>query len=245
MNHRNHSVLGLRITSAALIASLAFAAPAFAVPSTPAASSESTAVLDARTSAFRAELAAKQARLEEFKAQLDALDRELGIASEAYNASVEELAATRNRLSATQIDLGNAETAYGAQSELLQERARSIYRAGELDVLDLLIGAKSLPDLVGRLRFLNALGESDADIAATLRAQRDQISQTADDLKSAEQKAAELEFTLKARQIEVLLRIEDRQKLLAEAETDLLDLLDSEAGHRQSEEAAFMREILS
>lgn len=245
MNYRNHSVLGLRITSAALIASLAFATPAFAVPSTPAASSESTAVLDARTSAFRAELAAKQARLEEFKAQLDALDRELGIASEAYNASVEELAATRNRLSATQIDLGNAETAYGAQSELLQERARSIYRAGELDVLDLLIGAKSLPDLVGRLRFLNAIGESDADIAATLRAQRDQIGQTAEDLKSAEQKASELEFTLKARQIEVLLRIEDRQKLLAEAETDLLELLDSEAGHRQSEEAAFMREILS
>lgn len=50
---------------------------------------------------------------------------------------------------------------------------------------------------------------------------------------------------LKARQIEVMLRIEDRQKMMAEAEADLLELLDSEAGRRQSEEAAFMREILS
>lgn len=228
-----------------LVASLVFATPAFAAPSTPSASTETTASLSAETAAFRAELAAKQARLEEFKAQLDALDRELEIASEAYNASAEELNATKTRLTATEIDLGNAENAYSAQSDLLEERAQNIYRNGELDVLEMLLSAKSVPDLVGRLRFLNAIGESDADIAATLRAQRDQIAQTAEDLKTAEQKAAELEFTLKARQIEVMLRIEDRQKMMAEAEADLLELLDSEAGRRQADEAAFMREILS
>lgn len=246
LNHGYHSHFGLRVIAATLVASLIFAAPAFAAPSTPpTASSESTAALDAETAAFRAELVARQARLEEFKAQLDALDRELEIASEAYNASVEELNTTKTRLTATQIDLDNAENAYGAQADLLQERAQNIYRNGELDILDLLLGAKSVSDLIGRIRFLNAIGESDADIAATLHAQRDQISQTAEDLKTAEQKAAELEFTLKARQIEVMLRIADRQKMLAEAETDLLELLDNEAGRRQSEEAAFMREILS
>jgi peptidoglycan hydrolase CwlO-like protein len=243
---RTHRSTAAGLTVAAIVASLLLATPVYAAPTTsPAPSSESTAALDAETAAFRAELAEKQARLEEFKAQLDALDRELEIASEAYNASVEELDATKTRLSATQVDLGNAENAYIAQADLLEQRARDIYRNGELDVLDLLLSAKSVPDLIGRIRFLNAIGESDADIAATLRAQRDQIAQTAEDLKTAEQKAAEIEFTLKARQIEVMLRIEDRQKMLAEAETDILELLDSEAGHRQSEEAAFMREILS
>jgi len=245
LTKRSHRSRGARTIAALLVASLAFAAPAVATPTTTTPSTESTAALSAETAAFRAELAARQARLEEFKAQLDALDRELEIASEAYNASVEELNATKTRLTATEIDLGNAESAYGAQSDLLQERAQNIYRNGELDVLEMLLSAKSVPDLVARLRFLNAIGESDADIASTLRAQRDQIAQTAEDLKTAEQKAAELEFTLKARQIEVMLRIEDRQKMMAEAETDLLELLDSEAGRRQSEEAAFMREILS
>ncbi len=242
----SHRSFGASTIAALLAASLVFATPAFAAPSTPStSSSESTATLDAETAAFRAELAARQARLEEFKAQLDALDRELEIASEAYNASVEELNATKTRLTATEIDLTNAQYAYGAQSDLLQERAQNIYRNGELDVLDLLLGAKSVPDLLGRIKFLNAIGESDADIAATLRAQRDQIAETAEDLKTAEQKAEELEFTLKARQIEVMLRIEDRQKMLADAEADVLELLDSEAGRRQADEAAFMREILA
>ncbi len=245
MIQRKQRSSGARTVAALLVASLVFATPAFAAPSTPSPSAETTASLSAETAAFRAELAARQTRLEEFKAQLDALDRELEIASEAYNASVEELDATKTRLTATEIDLGNAEGAYNTQSDLLEERAQNIYRNGELDVLEMLLSAKSVPDLVGRLRFLNAIGESDAAIAATLRAQRDQIAQTAEDLKTAEQKAEELEFMLKARQIEVMLRIEDRQKMMAEAEADLLELLDSEAGRRQSEEAAFMREILS
>lgn len=246
MKVRNHRSTAARVIVATIIASMTLAMPAYAAPSstsTPTAGIP-TAV-DAETAEFRAELARRQARLDEFKAQLDELDRELAIAAEAYNASVEELNATKARLTATQTDLDNARLAYNTQSDLLGERARDIYRNGELNVLDTLLGAKSVSDLIGRIRFLNALGESDADIAETLRAQRDQIQATAEDLKTAEQKAEELEFTLKARQIEVLLRIQERQDKLASAEADLIELLESEAGRRQSEEAALMAEILS
>lgn len=235
-----------RVIASAIIASMLLATPVYAAPS-----SASTATADipvptsAETAEFRAELARRQARLDEFKAQLDELDRELAIAAEAYNASVEELNATKARLSVTQIDLDNAQSAYSYQSDLLNQRAADIYRNGQLNVLDTLLSAKSVSDLIGRIRFLNALGESDADITATLRAQRDQIKQTADDLKTAEQKAEELEFTLKARQIEVLLRVQERQEMMAQAEADLIALLDSEAARRQMDEAALMREILS
>ncbi len=235
-----------RFIAAALISSLMLASPVYAAPSAPSTGTADVAApLDAKTAEFRAELARRQARLDAFKTQLDELDRELAIAAEAYNASVEELNATKVRLSATQTDLDNAQSAYGTQNDLLKERAQDIYRNGELNVLDTLLGAKSVSDLIGRIRFLNALGESDAEITATLRGQRDQIRQTAEDLKTAEQKAAELEFTLKARQIEVLLRVQERQEMLAQAEKDLLELLDSEAARRQSDEAALMREILS
>ncbi len=223
-----------------------FVFPAYGAPSSATTATAGVqAPSDAQTAEFRAELARRQARLEEFKAQLDELDRELAIASEAYNASVEELNATKTRLSVTQIDLANAQSAYATQNDLLEDRAGAIYRNGQLNVLDTLLSAKSVGDLIGRIRFLNALGENDADITATLRAQRDQIKQTADDLKTAEQKAAELEFTLKARQIEVLLRVQERQEMLAQAEADLIELLDSEAARRQMDESALMREILS
>lgn len=237
--------------SLALVATLLLASPAFAAPisadTTPSATATDAVspAIDARTQAFRAELAKKQARLEELKTQLDTLDRELAIAAEAYNAAVEELGATRQRVDATQIDLENAESAYDTQSELLQKRAGDIYRNGDLNPLDLILGSKSVSDFLARLKFLNAIGESDAEIAAALRAQRDQVRQTAADLAVTQQRAEELEFTLKARQIEVMIRIQERQEMLASAEADLLEMLDSEAARRQLEEAALMQEILS
>lgn len=249
---RSHSMIFTRVVALTLIAALSAAVPAVAAPSSTATATATTTAtadiatpVDAPTAEFRAELARRQARLDAFKAQLDDLDRELAIASEAYNASMEELAATKARLTATQTDLDNAQSAYSYQNSLLNDRAADIYRNGELNVLDTLLSAKSVSDLIGRIRFLNALGESDADITATLRAERDQIKQTADDLKTAEQKAEELEFTLKARQIEVLLRVQERQDMMSQAESDLLELLDSESARRQSDEAALMKEILS
>lgn len=239
------------VLSLALAATLLTGAPAFAAPistDTSAAADATPAIsptVDPETLRFREELAAKQARLEELKTQLDTLDRELAIAAEAYNAAVEELGATKQRVSATEIDLANAESAYADQTDLLEQRARDIYRNGELDPLDLVLGSKSVSDFLARLKFLNAMGESDAEIAAALRAQRDQVRTTAADLAVAEQKAEELEFTLQARQIEVMLRIQERQEMLASAEADLLEMLDDEASRRQIEESALMREILS
>ena len=246
MHASTHRSLAARVIAAAIVTSMMLATPVYAAPSSPStATADTPVVTDAQTAEFRAELALRQARLDAFKAELDELDRELSIAAEAYNASVEELNATKTRLTATQTDLDNAQLAYSTQSDLLKDRARDIYRNGELNILDTILGSKSVSDLVGRIRFLNALGESDADIASTLRAQRDQILTTASDLKTAEQKAAELEFTLKARQIEVVLRIQERQDKLAAAEADLLELLDSEAARRQIDEAALMQDILS
>ncbi|PKQ20471.1 MAG: hypothetical protein CVT66_04850 [Actinobacteria bacterium HGW-Actinobacteria-6] len=245
VHERTHRSLAARVIAAAIVTSMMLATPVYAAPSSPStATADIPVVTNAQTAEFRAELARRQARLDAFKAELDELDRELSIAAEAYNASVEELNATKTRLTATQTDLDNAQLAYFTQSALLKDRARDIYRNGELNILDTLLGSKSVADLIGRIRFLNALGESDADIASTLRAQRDQIQMTASDLETAEQKAAELEFMLKARQIEVVLRIQERQDKLAAAEADLLELLDSEAARRQSDEAALMQDIL-
>jgi cell wall-associated NlpC family hydrolase len=244
----------------ALLTVLAMASclPAFAAPSTPTtgtptpgpASAESTASPipdpdDAADRAFRAELARKQAELDELEAQLDELDRELAIASEAYNRAVADLESTRTRLDVTKTDLSNAEFAFAIQKDTLADRARDIYRDGEFDTLSVLLGSKSVSDFIARVRFLRAIGESDAQIAATLEAQRDQIAAVARDLENAELKARSLEFEAEARKIEVMIRIQEREALLASVQTELLELLDQRVGERQAQEAALLRAALT
>ncbi len=197
------------------------------------------------TAAFRAELARRQALLDGFLAQLDALDRELAIAAESYNAAVDRLNASKDRAAVAQEDLVNAEQAYEIQNELLGKRATSIYKHGGFAAIEMVLEAKNLSDFMARIKFLNTLGIADADVAKSLLAQKEFVEQTAERLKDAESEAEALEFEMRARQIEIMLRIQERQQMLAEAQGELLELLDAEAARRQSEESELLRQILS
>jgi len=203
------------------------------------------APVDEETAAFRAELARRQARLDEFKAQLDELDRELALAAEAYNAAADRLSATKQKVDETSVDLEAANQAYAFQLNLLEDRANSIYRDGTFATIEVLLDSKSVSDFVARVKFLNTIGLADADVAAALKSQKNHIEETAGSLEDAQKEAEAIEFELKARQIEVLLRIQERQDMLAEAQEDLLELLDQEAARRSSEESQLLREILS
>lgn len=249
--------LSQRVTrSGAMLVALAmlFASPALANPSapstaTPAPSAPTDSPIpqptDAETAAFRAKLAEKQAELDALEAQLDELDRELSIAAEEYNKAVMELEATTNRLETTKKDLANAELAFELQQDTLSARARDIYRSGELSSLDVLLGAKSISDFVARVRYLHMMGESDASIVSALEAQRDLIAEAEREAEADEERARSLEFQLQARKIEVMLRIQEREELLASVQTELLELLDDQAAERQLAEAELLREVLT
>lgn len=190
-------------------------------------------------------LAALQARVDQLAAELDALDRELGIAAEEYNAARGQLALARARADAAIVDLAAAEVALQEQQRLLEERAAAIYRDGAEHPLATLLQAESLSDLLARLRFLGAIGEADARTAASLEAQRDLARRTAEEAEAAARRAEELEFELAARKIEIELRIQERQELLASAQAEVLALLAEQAAARQREEAEFLRRLLA
>lgn len=221
------------------------AIPAPAVRRPPDTRSAIDVPTDPRTESFRRELAEKQARLDEFMAQLDALDRELEIATEQYNAAVVRLEEMRERVESAKADLATAQQAYDLQLQILEERAEAIYKDGELAAIEVLLGSKSASDLIARIKFLNTIGVRDADIARSLKGQKELLEQQLAVLKQSEDEAAALEFELKARQIEIMLRIQERQQMLAEAQADLLALLDAEAARRREEEAELLRAVLS
>lgn len=242
---RRHGSAWQRLGALAVAVALMTAtAPAWAEPTTstvPPATPETAptapTVLPGVTDAL--------ARLEEFKQELDELDRELGVAAEAYNASQIELAETRENVKGSQRDLENAEIAYDVQLESMKQRIRDLYKNSALDPLEVVFGSKSIADFVARIQFLSAISEANGDAVLALKAQRDHMRATSDAVKAAQEQAAEIEFRLKARKIEVELRIEEREAMLTEAESDLIELLNSDLAARAAEESALMRDILS
>lgn len=198
-----------------------------------------------QTEAFRQALADKQQRVDEFNAQLDALDRELEIASQEYNGAADRLADMKNKVQVAQTDLENARQAYDLQSAILSQRAASNYKEGNMGMFEVLLDSKSMSDFVARVKFLNTIGLADADVAASLKGQKELMEKQVADLQGAKIQAESLEFEMKARRIEVTLRIQERQKMMTDAQRDLLALLDNEAGRRSSDESALLADVLS
>lgn len=253
-----------RALAAALVATLFSGSVAFAAPAdttatpTPAPAKPKPAPakpkpapsvipvpVDPATEAFRAELQRRQAELDAFKAQLDQLDRELGIAAEEYNAANERLKGLQERLEMAHQDLGAANTALTEQETLLATRVEAMYRDGESSSAEILLGSQSIPDFFERLDFIRTISSADADLAKQLRVQRDQIAEQERQLQDAEIEARALEFALKARKVEIELRIADRQAIYNASQADMLALLDSEAARRSGEELALFREIIA
>ncbi|MBC7266689.1 MAG: C40 family peptidase [Coriobacteriia bacterium] len=233
MCYRHSYPLVLRTLVASLLV-CTLAAPASALPAGPAAPTAPTR-----------DLSSLQAQVDALKTELDALDRELGIAAEEYNAASEQLALAKARADAAVVDLAAAEVALQEQQRLLEQRAAAIYRDGAEHPLATILAAGSLSDLIARLRFLGAVGEADARTTAALQAQRDLARRTAQEAEEAAKRAEELEFELAARKIEIELRIQERQEMLANAQADVLALLAEESAERQREEAAFLRQLLA
>ena len=211
----------------------------------PASSSEIPVPNDPQTEQFRKDLAEKQKRLDDFMAQLDALDRELEIATEAYNEAVDRLSQMKDRVTVAQGDLTQAKLAYEMQADILGQRASSIYRDGSLATVEVLLDSKSVSDFMARVKFLNTIGVADADIAASLRGQKELLEGQVDELKATQAVAESLEFELKARQLEIMLRIQERQDMVNKAQRDILEFLDSEATRRQTEESQLLAGVVS
>jgi peptidoglycan hydrolase CwlO-like protein len=201
--------------------------------------------VDPVTLAFRSELEKRQSRLDSFRAQLDELDRQLAIAAEDYNGAAEALKVIQDRLDLTRSDLGAANRALVEQQDLLDTRVVAMYRDGELSPAEILLGARSIADFLARIEFIRTITVADADLAGQLSSQRDTISGREIDLQAAEIQARALEFALKARKAEIGLRIGERESMMAQAQADLVDLLDAEAARRAGEELALWREIMA
>jgi peptidoglycan hydrolase CwlO-like protein len=247
-----HSKFGrmtaLSIGSFALVAALLFTSVAFAEPTSSKSSDSGSAIstpVDSQTEAFRNELSAKQGQLNALKSEIASMDAEAEIASQKYDQALDYLEQLTSRVQAAQSELTSAQAAYDVQSEILGERATSIYKEGTLSSVEILLNSKSFGDFIARVKFLNTVGIADARSADSLRAQKDQLDDQLVILKNSQQQAESMEFELKARKIEMELRVKEREQKLANTQKDLLAMLDSEAARRQAQESELLQQVLA
>lgn len=134
---------------------------------------------------------------ETLQQRIDELDQQLSAAVEDYDYATAKLAQTKEAADKNQQDLTKAEADLDDATARLTARLVEIYKAGELNGLETLMGSSSFSDLINRMDLMERLSEQDAQLVTEVSAYHDDIE---------------------ARKAELAQQLEDEKKLTADAE---------------------------
>jgi peptidoglycan hydrolase CwlO-like protein len=179
-SHRNRGVA--RRIAGALCIALALGAVA-----TPAFAGIKNRLDDARArlAQLRDEIPEQQAVLDQLSAEAAALGQRLQDASAQYELITQQLNQTRG-------ELAEVRARYEDLQSRLNDRLRQTYMNGPASSLEFLLGAATFADLSDRMEYVDALAQTDNDLAARVQNLRNDLSATARAQGKLQRKSAEL-----------------------------------------------------
>lgn len=184
------------------------------------------------------------ARAEAVQAELEALNLELELMSEAYNKCIDDMDSANGRMSELRRTVADAQADKSRQQALLAQRLKALYMSGGRDqLLQLVLTANGLDDLYRRVRLVSTLADRDQHLVSNLKessTRLDLLLQAVDEQKR-EQLRLKGELTKKANAIEA--KIAQRQRTLAAVDQRVQDIIVQEQQRQAAEQARLQAEL--
>lgn len=135
-------------------------------------------------SAFAAPSDDKQAEAQAALQKLNQYQSELDQASANYEAAHQEQIDAQNRVDEAQKQIGEKTAQIEKDQQRLSDRARDMYRSGDTNFLDVILGASSFEQFATTWNMLETLNGNDAELVSETKTARE-------DLQAAKQEAEE------------------------------------------------------
>jgi peptidoglycan DL-endopeptidase CwlO len=183
----------------------------------------------------------KQAQAQAIIAEIENLDISLGVAIEAYNGANVELDRIDGELVVNKKHLVAARKSLNVAQARIAKRLRDIYVNGDGDTtLDVLLGSKSLDDVIARIDAIERVSSQDSRILGEVRDYRRQVHEHRDKLKDARVEQAERVAERAAHKASIESQLAERRQLY-ESVKEEIERLKAEERRRQAELAAQAR----
>jgi peptidoglycan hydrolase CwlO-like protein len=134
----------------------------------------------------------KKAKLKAIQARLQTAYTQAEIATEKYNQASAQLDTVNEKIHQNQRLLDAAEHDLRTANKQLKARARNIYKARDVGVVDVLFAADSFDELITQLDMMNRLGNSDVDTVKAIAKYRRNIKDRRVRLRADKKQAASL-----------------------------------------------------
>jgi len=191
--------------------------------------------LGATVSAGAQSVEDKQAQAQAIIAEIQRLDEEVGASAERWNGANLELQSLTSELDRTRRHLEVARRTYRVSQERVAQRLRDLYVNGSPDsTLEVLLGARSLDEIITGLDATQRIAAQDARIAREVKAARNRIAERQDQLAEAKAEQAEVVEALAAERQAIEGKLAERQRLLASVKDEIARMQEAER-RRQAE----------
>jgi murein DD-endopeptidase MepM/ murein hydrolase activator NlpD len=146
--------------------------------------------------------------------QLRAIQRELDAAEDEYETVNDQLENTEQHIKAN-VELSNRLTKkLEVQTKTLHRRIRDIYKNGQVNYLDVLLGAKDFNDFVGRMDILKKILAYDNALIQGTKADRETLRKAKEQLEADRAKIVELRKLAATKREQVAERRQERRGVL-------------------------------
>lgn len=204
----------LRATLACLLVAVLATLASSPMSASATSTKEQLAAAKARYEEIKDEIAVEQRQLDSLKSEMVAIAGRLEAAEGRLEKSADDLAEVRKELAA-------AEAEYQALRDKLAERARAAYIEGPGNDIEFLLGATSLADLADRVQFVDALSQSDLDLATEVQNLSNRLEQRKEKLQALNAEHERAVEELESQENTLFGKLRDQQRITESIERKL------------------------
>jgi cell wall-associated NlpC family hydrolase len=191
------------------------------------------AALVAAVPGFADPIASKKAEAQQVLGEINQLDISLGKAVEAYDAATVKLEHIRRELSLNAYEGRVARGNLKAAEARLGGRLRDLYVTGDSDTtLEVLLGSKSLDDVINRLETANRVSDQDAQVLREVKKFKRQVAIHGAALQRAHRAQARVVADRAAARSRIESGLADRRRLLSSIKDEIQQLQAEEAARQ-------------
>jgi len=173
-----------------------------------------------RLEAAEAEFKQIAARIDSQQEVLDRLSAEAAVLAQKFQEAQSRWEQITDELRQTRAELEAARSEFAELRARLDERAREAYMDGPGNAVEFLLGATSLSDLSDRVEFVDALSQTDADLANEVQNLRNDLAAQEDEQQKLQVRAAKALRQVEANQAALEAKFAEQQSILDQLSVD-------------------------
>ena len=171
---------------------------------------------------------------------IDKLDEELSAATEDYDYATQQLEDTQAQVAKTTANIAKAEGDLQTEQDQFNQRMVNIYKAGKLNMLNVLLGSNSFSDLISRVDQWQRFSKQDSTLVGQIAAYKKDVADRKVELEAQLQQQQQDAAKADTAKAKVLAQLKKQEQALKGKEAQVAALKKAEAA-RQAKLAAEAR----